>query len=144
MEREPIWSVPGGQTGYFFTLFVILFLVGSGIVLWGVLARQFEEWPYLVAELVTGIASVGVASASISLVIIEMWGWVMLADIIRQRILERARREGREQGRGEGLESALDALTKAMEARPGHTFTQEELAQFVEKERENLRNDART
>ena len=146
MDREPIWSVPGGKADYFFTLFVFLFIVGSGIVTYATLAKQLEGWHYFVVELLTGVAGVAVASASTSLVIIELWRWMnLLADRILERIRERERLEreaARQEGRQEGHASSLDALARAIEARPGQTFTRDELAEMLEAERDNIRNGA--
>ena len=162
MDREPIWSVPGGKADYFFTLFVFLFIVGSGIVTYATLAKQLEGWHYFVVELLTGVAGVAVASASTSLVIIELWRWMnLLADRILERLKERdrlraeaavreARQQGLQEGRHEGLReglregraSSLDALARAIEARPGQTFTRDELAELLEAERDNIRNGA--
>ena len=121
MERESIWSVPAQAKGVYYALFVLQFLAGIVVILWAD-AGSADSWPARFVDRWNDIATLAVASASTTLVVLELWGYIMvLADWILRKREARGKAEGiaegvakgKAEGKAEGVAEAFDKLREA-------------------------------
>ena len=132
-ERESIWSMPAQAKGAYYALFVLQFLAGVVVILWAD-AGSAQPWADRLVGRWNDVATLAVASAATTLVVLELWGYIMvLADwILRKREargvaqgiaegMAKGRAEGIAEGKAEGIAEGVvkgtdEALDKLREA----------------------------
>ena len=125
--RSSIWTVSSGDLAKFFLVYTLIYVGGSGYLMWIHLARDAPVHN-IVSGIITGVSLIGIGVApSLALVLIETWRFALIfsrgmairleqkeARIrareaeLAQKFLEEGREEGREAARRE-LEHAVKA-----------------------------------
>ncbi len=121
--RSSIWTVSSGDLAKFFLVYTLIYVGGSGYLMWIHLARDADVHD-IVSGIITGVSLIGIGIApSLALVLIETWRFALIFSRgmairleqkearIRAREAELAQKfleEGREAARRE-LEHAVKA-----------------------------------
>ena len=89
--RSSIWTVPSDDLAKFFFVYVLIYVIGVGCVVWLQIARAAP--PHDIASgIITGVSLIGVGIApSLALVLVETWRLVMI--FTRSLELKQQRRE---------------------------------------------------
>jgi hypothetical protein len=95
-ERESIWSVPRWAKRSYYVLFTLFMLVGIYSILWSISPTAKTNAERL-AELYRGIGSVAIASAGLSLLVIELMSLGGSIMVMGAWIIEKVREQQRKE-----------------------------------------------
>ena len=89
--RSSIWTVPSNDLAKFFFVYALIYVIGSGCVIWLQLTRTAS--PHDIASgIITGVSLIGIGIApSLALVLVETWRVAMI--FTRSLELKQQRRE---------------------------------------------------
>ena len=89
--RSSIWTVPSNDLAKFFFVYALIYVIGSGCVVWLQLTRTAS--PHDIASgIITGVSLIGIGIApSLALVLVETWRVAMI--FTRSLELKQQRRE---------------------------------------------------
>ena len=89
--RSSIWTVPSNDLAKFFFVYALIYVIGSGCVVWLQLTRTAS--PHDIASgIITGVSLIGIGIApSLALVLVETWRVTMI--FTRSLELKQQRRE---------------------------------------------------
>ena len=116
-SRQSIWSVASGWLPAYFILFDALGTIGvTYVIVYNVFGRSHPTVHDMLWTIATGIVIVGAASATVSILMVELGKNIMivgtyLEDMLnrrRARQLAEAEERGLEQGREQGVEQGLE------------------------------------
>ena len=108
-ERQSIWSVASGWLPIYFALFDALATIGVFYVVgYNVFGRSHPTIHDMVWTIVTNIVIVGAASATISILAVEMGKNVMITGTYLEQMLNRRRARQLAEAEERGIEQGLE------------------------------------
>ena len=114
-ERESIWSVPRETKKFYYVLFGGQVSAGIAVLVW-IAATQSGDWSTRLVQSWNDAATLGVASATVALVAVEIWGLVMvLADSIFRKRRKKAVEETFESMREAAEPDDLERVERLIE-----------------------------